>query len=131
MRKKGVNILIVEVITLAIIFASGFILRFYLQKSSDELISKLDKICNYVDIGSWDEAYQEMNVLNKEWESKERVWGMVINHHEIDNISVSLKTALVYVEKKDQVESLASLSSLRHYIGHIPEMERISPMNVF
>lgn len=131
MRKKSINILVVEVITLVIIFASGFLLKFYLQKSSDELISKLDKICNYVDIGSWDEAYQEMNDLNNDWERKERVWGMVINHHEIDSISVSLKTALVYIEKNDQVESLASLSSLRHYISHIPEMEKITPMNVF
>jgi len=131
MRKKGINILIVECITLAIIFGSGFLLRFYLQKSSDELISKLDKVYYYVNTNSWDEAYQEINDLNKDWERKEKVWCTVINHHEIDNISVSLKTSLVYIEKKDQVESLASLSSLKHYIEHIPEMEKISPMNIF
>jgi hypothetical protein len=56
---------------------------------------------------------------------------MIINHHEIDNISISLKASLVYIDKKDQADSLASLSSLRHYIGHIPVMEKISLKNIF
>lgn len=120
-----------EVITLVIIFASCFMLRFYLQKSSEELLSRLDKIYDYVYAGSWDEAYQEINSLSNDWEGKEKVWGTMIHHHEIDNISVSLKTSLVYIEKKDQIESLASLASLKHYINHIPMMEKISPGNIF
>jgi hypothetical protein len=131
MRKRGVKILFIAGIALAIIFANGFIIKLYLQKTSDELLSKLDKIDHYVDTNSWDEAYQEINALNKDWERKEKVWGMIINHHEIDNISISLKASLVYINKKDQADSLASLSSLRHYIGHIPVMEKISLKNIF
>lgn len=130
MRKKGISILFIAGITLAIIFTGGFIVRIYLQKTSNELITKLDIIYHYVDSGSWDEACLEVKQLNEVWEKKEKVWGMIINHHEIDNISVSLKASQVYISQSDQSDSLASLSSLRHYISHIPVMEKLSPKNI-
>ena len=128
--KKEINILAVAFLALIIIFSSGFLVRHYLQKTSDELISMLDEIDSYVDNESWEEAYAKMSAINEAWDKKEKVWGMVINHHEIDNISISLKSALVYINLNDKIDSLASLSSLRHYIGHIPIMERMSPKNI-
>ncbi len=130
MKKKRINILAVAFLALLIIFASAFLVRHYLQKTSDQLISMLDEIDGFVDKGSWDEAYAKMNDIDEAWEKKEKVWGMVINHHEIDNISISLKSALIYIDLNDEVDSLASLASLRHYIGHIPIMERMSLKNI-
>lgn len=130
MKRKGISILIMPICTILIIFACGYLIRFYLQKTSSELILRLETVEQYADQNNWDAAYSEMKSVDSLWERREKVWGMFINHHETDNISISLKSSLVYINKEDSVESLSSLSALRYYISHIPVIERISLKNI-
>lgn len=129
--KSNFKILFFSISVFLLIIVSSFFIRYYLQKSTDKLISEISFIENSVNNNQWNEAHQAILKLDKDWEKTESKWTIFTNHHEIDNITVTLKNSSEFIRSNDKSQSLASLSSLKHYLSHIPDMEKLSLKNIF
>ena len=124
------KLLFAVVVVLFVIF-SGFMIKKYLDISTGKLLEQITYIETCVNNGEWVKANDAALMLNTDWEKTEGIWAIFTNHHEIDNISITLKNTVEYIKLKDTTDAIAYLSSLKHYIGHIPEMERIAIKNIF
>lgn len=129
--KSEIKVLVSSVIVLLAIISSSIFITLYLHKTSEVFINELDNLQLYIDNNQWKAAQEHAMDLNTKWEKTEDIWSLFTNHHEIDNITVSLKTLNEYIISQNSSESKASLSSLRHYISHIPKMEKLLLKNVF
>lgn len=123
--------LLFAIIVISIVIFSGFMIKRYLDISTGKLLEEIKYLEIYVSNGEWDKASSTAAELDADWEKTESIWTIFTNHHEIDNISITLKNTIEYVKLKDTTDSIAYLSSLKHYISHIPEMERIVIKNIF
>lgn len=129
--RSDIKILIFSISVLVLIIISGIIIRAYLQKSTDKLTLEIKNIENSVNSNNWDDAHKAILELDRDWEKTESKWTLFTNHHEIDNITVTLKNSSEYIRVKDKAQTLSSLSSLKHYLSHIPDMEKLSLKNIF
>lgn len=124
----------IKLFSLLVIFTiiiSGLSIKNYLLADSKKLNNKIDNIQIAIDKHQWSSAYSLSYKLNQNWEKSEPIWAIFINHHEIDNITISLKKAIKYIKCKDQIDSTVHLSELKEYIDHIPAMETLSFKNIF
>lgn len=130
MKSDTKKLLFAVLIVLIVIF-SGFMIKRYLDTSTDKLINQIIELEASINKNEWEKANDIVIKLNDDWEKTENIWTIFTNHHEIDSISITLKNTLEYIKLKDKTDSLASLSSLKHYISHIPEMEKVVIKNIF
>lgn len=131
MLKSESKIILFSSIVLVLIIVSGILIKTYLDTTTAKFISELDKLEISINSGQWDKAHKLATDLNKKWEKTDSIWSLFTNHHEIDSISISLKTLEEYIVDQDKTDSKASLASLKHYISHIPQLEEISLKNIF
>jgi hypothetical protein len=131
LKKNDIKVILFSLSILLIILTTSFYVKNYLENSTKYLLSELYEVEQHINKNEWDIAYQKVLNLNKDWEKTENMWSLFINHHEIDSIAVSLKTANEYIKTKDKTQTLGALSSLKHYISHIPEMEYVNLKNIF
>lgn len=123
--------LLFAVIVVLIVILSGFMIKAYLENSTVKLLNQITDLEKSINMNEWERANDIVAELNDDWDKNENIWTIFINHHEIDSISITLENAIEYIKLKDKPDSLASIASLRHYISHIPEMERIVIKNIF
>ncbi len=129
--KSDTKKLLFAVLVLLLVIFSGFMIKKYLDKSTSKLLDQITYIEESVNNSEWQKANDAVLKLNANWEKTENIWTIFTNHHEIDNISITLKNTVEYIKLKDTTDSIAYLSSLKHYISHIPEMERVAIKNIF
>lgn len=129
--KSDTKKLIFAVFAILIVIISGFMIKKYLDTSTRKLLDQIALMEEWINKGEWGLANDAAVELNKSWEETENIWTIFTNHHEIDNISFTLKNTIEYMKLKEKADSLAYLASLKHYISHIPEMERIVIKNIF
>lgn len=129
--KSDTKKLLFAVFVILVVILTGFIIKRYLDTSAGKLLEQITYIESWINKDDWARASTAALELNKDWEKTENIWTIFTNHHEIDNISITLKNTIEYIKQKDKEDSLAYLASLKHYISHIPEMERIVIKNIF
>lgn len=129
MSKKAKTIIFSIIVLLFIILANIYIEN-YLKTSTAQLMGYIEKSEAYVNNGDWDSANKTIAELNSKWEKTTDLWALVINHHEIDSIEISLRDTTSFIKTKDKKMTLASISSLKHYVGHIPDIEKASLKNI-
>lgn len=129
--KSEIKILVSSLVVLAAIIFSSIFIMLYLNKTSRVFVNELDNLWLYIDNNQWNTAQEQVVKLNTNWESTEDIWSLFTNHHEIDNITISLKTLNEYIISQNSSESKASLASLKHFISHIPKMEKLLLKNIF
>lgn len=129
--KNEKTILIFSLSVLAAIIIVELIIYIYLSNSSKIILQNINNAEIYIKAEQWDKAKNSIEDASKKWMNIQTKWTLITNHHEIDNITVSLKSSQKFIESKEKGDSLASLESLKHYISHIPKMEKISLENIF
>lgn len=129
--KSDTRKLLFSVIVITLIIFSGIMIKKYLDISTTKLLDQITIIESLVREGEWEKANSAALKLNNSWDKTENIWTIFTNHHEIDNISNTLINTIEYIKAMEKSDSLAHLASLKHYISHIPEMERIVIKNIF
>lgn len=130
MKSDTKKLLFAVFVILTVIF-SGFMIKNYLDNSTKKLLDQITYMEAWINSNEWEKAADAALKLNEGWEETENIWTIFTNHHEIDNISITLKNTIEYIKVKDKTDALAYLASLKHYISHIPEMERVVIKNIF
>ncbi|MEF9951311.1 MAG: DUF4363 family protein [Clostridium sp.] len=128
--KRNPKVIILLISATLFLFLGTYAIRYYLSASSDSMLLKVNIIESHLSNGSINQAENEAKTLMLQWEETEKKWTLFTNHHEIDNITTSLKNTIAFIKFKDIPNSMANLEALRHYIEHIPIMEEVTLRNI-
>lgn len=101
-----------------------------LSRQADGLNGFLRHMEQDIDAGKWRAASKKLSKLKAEWEKVQFHWDVVIEHHEMDNIDSSLARIDKYINTEDKSQVLAEISSVRHYLKHIPKKEAFTLENI-
>ena len=129
--KTNVKTLIAIFISATLLLLFSYSTNKYLEITSKKLLLKVYSIEDYIKKGDISSAEKIAIDLDKEWDIIEKKWTLLTNHHEIDNITSSVKTTLEFIKFQDIPSSMANLGSLKHYIQHIPNLEKLNLKNIF
>jgi len=118
------------VVTIAII-SIGFTIINMLDNDSENLSNLITKIENEIKNDNWEEARIIEKQLNDQWKKYEKKWPVVIDHAEVDNISLHLSELAVYLANRDRILASAELSVIKLLVNNIPRKETVIIQNIF
>jgi hypothetical protein len=128
--KSDVKILSFTLLIIILIILSGILIRYYLHTSTEMFNKEIASVQISIETKDWKKAEYYINKIDNDWKISQNTWALFINHHEIDNISISLRNAVSYINYRNKDDSAAYLSVLQHYFDHIPDIERLSLKNI-
>ncbi len=96
---------IIICLVLIIIIAGGIGVQCYLNKSSENLINKLEEIKELSQYeNKMGEIKEKCNLLYNEWKDTEKVWSIIVLHEELDLIEQSLIETKGHIQEEDLKE---------------------------
>lgn len=116
---------------LIILFGLNVYCYNYVKTSTEELSTSIDRLINLTDNKDYKNAAVNFNMLKRRTEDSKKIWFLIINHQEIDNVDVTLKQCEAQLKKEADKELTASLNSLKYYINNIYEREKVNITNIF
>jgi hypothetical protein len=122
--------LIASLILLCLIIFSGILSMNSIKKSSDKITGMVKNTSDLVASGNWSNASKNMESIQGSWDKTEKLWGILVDHYEIDNIEMAMTKSRKYIETKDTSMSLAELDNLKLMIEHIYSKESINIKNI-
>lgn len=123
--------LIIIIATTLIIVVSGWLSLSALDSESQRLDHQLTDLKSEIENQNWTAAENKLEEFHSKWDKTSKLWSMLVDHYEIDNIELVLSQLASFVKTKDKSEALSQLSSLRTFVKHIPEKEAFRLKNIF
>lgn len=123
--------LILSLLILAAIIASGIYSIYSIKKSSMKIQDSIEKTSGLAQAKNWSGADSQIKQVEKEWNKTEKTWAILVDHFEIDNIESSIIRSKKYIETRDMPLSLAELDNLKFSVEHIYKKELINIKNIF
>lgn len=114
-----------------IIVVSGWLSLSALDSESERMDHQLKELKSEIENQDWTAAEDKLEEFHSKWDKTSKLWSMLIDHYEIDNIELVLSQLASFVKTKDRSEALSQLSSLRTFVKHIPEKEAFRLKNIF
>lgn len=115
----------------AIIATGGNLTQRYLDRSSEELATRLGPVRQAVEQRDWQKSESSFRDLKKRWGSVDKNWALFIDHLELDNLEMRLIRLQGFIEAQDEVNARVEAGEALNLIRHIPERERLTWRNVF
>lgn len=117
-------------IVISILLIAGAFAYFYtLDITSKKLTNEINSIQASALSDDWSDANQLLSDFKSEFKTKGKVLSTLIDHYEIDSISMSLEKLIQYGKFEEKPEFMAELSSLSLLIEHLPEKEKLNMQN--
>lgn len=123
------GLLIITIPTLVIVLV-GTASVYYLEKTAVDLTDLLMTAQNAVAQKNWTEAEEMVAASLERWQQMQRLWTVLINHKELDEIRMALERSSEYVASQDETSALAELAVAKLLVKHIPEKEKLSLSNI-
>ena len=121
----------ISIALLIILVLSSLFFNKILNNTSNNIVTQLEQLEESIKQDNWNKAQIQMTAIQKSWEDAERWMATLIDHHEIDNIKMTLSRANQFVRYKKNADFMAESAVLKHLINHIPAMEKINFANLF
>lgn len=131
MKKHAFKILSTVIIMLVLVISLGIYEVNILSKTAGILSRYIENVEKSTSTGDWKKAETELDKFNADWAKAERIWAILIDHTEIDNIDNTVSRMEKFIEAKDTPSALAETSALKMFIKHIPEKEALTLKNIF
>jgi hypothetical protein len=109
----------------------GFYEQYYLQKSADRILLKLEKVDNAVEGRQWGKIKASLEAVKSEWKRTQKTWTLFLNHVEIDEINMSVAKSAGFAESRNRSMLMAEIITMKELISHIPDMEKVQLKNIF
>jgi len=126
---------IISISILIIIFGGAIYTRKFLEKTSEEIILKLDELKEEIVVAKESKGRQRVKELSNEiydkWEEMDKTWSTLVFHEELDTIQISLTKMKAQIEEGELEESLEELETSKFLINHIKEKEKFNLKNIF
>ncbi|MBE5821530.1 MAG: DUF4363 family protein [Clostridiales bacterium] len=122
--------LVWAVIVLIIFVASSFAIEAKLKQSVDSMLLKIQELTNNLKNENWnyvDTSFEEMVNI---WEEKGKVWSVIIDHNEIDQLTIALYKSKTFANYREKEEALAELKQFEFMVDHIPKIHKLELKNI-
>jgi len=123
---------IIIIFIIIIVLISNFILEKYLERSTGELIGRLENlridIQNKEEQKRLEENYEEIYKL---WEKTNDRWAIIELHEELDLIESSIRKLKANIQTKEETMAMEKIEECIFLINHIAEKEKFSLKNIF
>ncbi len=116
---------------LVLIIGSGMLTHRSIERSSQGLQAHIDRIDAGAKSEDWQMVNSQLYHLRKKWQQTEKFWAMVIDHAEIDSISMALSRLENYAASGNKALVMGEVANLKKTISHIPEKEAFKLKNIF
>ncbi|HOM03695.1 MAG TPA: DUF4363 family protein [Acetivibrio sp.] len=100
------------------------------SRDAQILENRIIEIEESVDKKDWASAEKNLMAVREEWDKTEKMWAVLIEHAEIDNIDTSLTRVSEYIKSRDVSMTMAEIAVLRNSIRNIPENQSFSLKNI-
>ncbi len=124
------KIIIYMLIAVGILIGLSLWTENYLQNTTSEMVGQLNAIEKAIKESNWNTAEKELTNLKKSWKSSKNLWGILLDHQEIDNIDMSLSRVNEMILLKDPVNLLPEMAALKLLVMHIPIKESFRLENI-
>lgn len=129
MRKWGGWLLVVSVVL--IIIVSGVLTQRYLDRTSGELIDRLESIGQAVEEEDWERSQKAFISFKKDWDNTSLKWALFTDHLELDNLEMKLARLKENLHSGDKSNARADFGEALMLLKHIPDRGRLTWSNVF
>ena len=117
-------------LTLLLLLVGCIITVNYIENSARNIMGMVNSLDDAIDGQRWDEASQIYSRAYNTWQQVEKHWKIIINHDDMRDIQLGFVHLSVVLSQQDQKEAVKELASLRYYLSHVPDSERIELGNV-
>ncbi|MGI6705733.1 MAG: DUF4363 family protein [Clostridia bacterium] len=124
------KIIISMLIAVAILIGLSLWTENYLQNTTNEMVGQLHSIERSIKENNWNTAEKELGNLKKSWKSSKNLWGILLDHQEIDQIDMALSRVNEMILLKDPVNLLPEMAALKLLVMHIPIKESFRLENI-
>ncbi|MFZ5968532.1 MAG: DUF4363 family protein [Bacillota bacterium] len=122
---------LISVILVAAIIIIGWM---YVYNTVDHYAAafkdSLAQVADHVNEGNWTHAVSAFSQVDEEWKDIRKKWTILLDHHEIDNIDLSMARANQYIKAKNTPLSLGEIEVLKQLFDIVRESEALTFNNV-
>ncbi|NMA96447.1 MAG: DUF4363 family protein [Clostridiales bacterium] len=122
------------IIAISIIIVLFFVFSFWLENSiqttADDTVSVLYSVEDAVIQGDWDTAIEKIQTIEDNWQHTKRIWQVLIDHNEIDNIDSTLVKVKSWATLESMEDCIAELATLKLFVLHVPERKGLRITNI-
>lgn len=122
--------LIIIFLLTAVIITAGCLTLNALAEESAKLDNSLSELEKDIENMNWEAAAKGLKEFHNNWDRISKLWTMLIDHYEIDNIELAIAELDSYIKTQNKSQALAQLSSVKALIKHIPQKEALSFRNL-
>lgn len=102
-----------------------------LKDTSQELTKQLEKTKIFVAEENWNAARQEFDAEKRIWSRHKKLWLILLDHDQVDDIDNSLFRIDEMIRIKERVQCLSDIAELKFYITDIADKEYLALSNIF
>lgn len=113
-----------------LIILLGFLVIGNLDKTSRNLALNVQALYSEVQKNQWSNADTSIEKIKATWKNTSGYWAVLIDHLEIDEISLSITRLTQYTSSHNQTLSLAESAQLLELVKHIPDKEKVNIINI-
>lgn len=125
------RVMVISLLIIGFCLGLGLYSYEYLVTSTNQMLEQTSQLNRLIEAEDWPQATSQLNKIHHRWKKEQKIWSLLINHQEIDNVELTLARLQRYIQDRNKVESLVENSVLQHWIEHIPEKEAVSLSNIF
>jgi len=92
---------------------------------------KLKLIDKHVENKNWNEASKELEKTYDRWIKEKDKWYVILNHSELDNVTLYLHILRDGIEMKDKALCVEQVELIQHSFHHMIEKESYGINNIF
>lgn len=90
----------------------------------------LDTLESTIQDNNWEIASNQFESIKAKWNKTRKIWTVLLDHHEIDNIDLSMSKAEKYILSKDLPLTLGEVETLRQLFLIVQENESLTLTNI-
>lgn len=125
------NSLLIVALILIIIIGSWFWIFTYIKSNVVEMNDIISNINSNIEDNNWIKTKELYEILNNKWDKSRLVWSIFLDHHEIDNMDLTIAKVEANINNKNKHESLKELNVLKTILKIVEESESLTIENIF
>ena len=124
------KVLYIVILLILIIIIGWFFTYNAINNEASQLMDLSDEIIKSIEDGQWDKAKNQFEDIDSRWKQVRKFWTILLDHHEIDNIDLSIAKANKYINSKNKSLSLGEIEVLKSLFGIVKENEALTLHNI-
>lgn len=122
--------LAIALILLAVMIAGGCASEGTVKRQSDRYVSAAEELRILIEEAQWERAGEIAGAYRHTWQTTAPWLQMLIDHEDIDAVSLALAHLDAGIRTKDEAACLSACAELREHAGHLYHRDAFTLSNI-